>query len=44
MDDNELEEDKFIKKVELINEFQQAHKYLFRLCLLGEAGVGKTYY
>ena len=42
MDDNELEEDKFIKKVELINEFQQAHKYLFRLCLLGEAGVGKT--
>ena len=42
MDDNELEEDKFIKKVELINEFQQAHKYLFRICLLGEAGVGKT--
>ena len=42
MDENELEEDKFIKKVEKISEFQQAHKYLFRVCLLGDAGVGKT--
>ena len=40
--DNELEEDKFIKTVEKISEFQQAHKYLFRVCLLGDAGVGKT--
>ena len=42
MDENELEEDKFIKTVEKISDFQQAHKYLFRVCLLGDAGVGKT--
>ena len=42
VDDNELEEDKFIKTVEKISEFQQAHKYLFRVCLLGDAAVGKT--
>ena len=42
MDENELEEDKFIKTVEKISEYQQAHKYLFRVCLLGDAGVGKT--
>ena len=42
IDENELEEDKFIKTVEKISEFQQAHKYLFRVCLLGDAAVGKT--
>ena len=42
MDESELEEDKFIKAVEKISEYQQAHKYLFRVCLLGDAGVGKT--
>ena len=42
MDESELEEDKFIKTVEKISEYQQAHKYLFRVCLLGDAGVGKT--
>ena len=41
-DENELEEDKFIKNVEKINDYQLQHKYLFPICLLGEAGVGKT--
>ena len=41
-DENELEEDKFIKNVEKIYDYQQQHKYLFPICLLGEAGVGKT--
>ena len=41
-DENELEEDKFIKNVEKINDYQLKHKYLFPICLLGEAGVGKT--
>ena len=34
--------EKFIKSVERLNEYQQEHKYLFRICLLGDAGVGKT--
>ena len=42
IDENELEEDKFIKNIEKISDFQEEHKYLFRVCLLGEAGVGKT--
>ena len=41
-DENELEEDKFIKDVEKINDYQLQNKYLFPICLLGEAGVGKT--
>ena len=41
-DENELEEDKFIKNVVKINDYQLQHKYLFPICLLGEAGVGKT--
>ena len=41
-DENVLEEDKFIKNVEKINDYQLQHKYLFPICLLGEAGVGKT--
>ena len=41
-DENELEEDKFIKNIEKISDFQEEHKYLFRVCLLGDAGVGKT--
>ena len=41
-DENELEEDKFIKDVEKINDYQLQHKYLFPICLLGGAGVGKT--
>ena len=42
IDENELEEDKFIKNIEKISDFQEEHKYLFRVCLLGDAGVGKT--
>ena len=41
-DENEIEEDKFIKNIEKISEFHQAHKYIFRVCLLGDAAVGKT--
>ena len=42
MDQNEIEEEKFIKSIERLTDCQQAHKYLFRVCLLGDAGVGKT--
>ena len=42
IDENELEEDKYIKNIEKISDFQEEHKYLFRVCLLGDAGVGKT--
>ena len=44
MSEEEKESDleKFIKSVERLNEYQQEHKYLFRICLLGDAGVGKT--
>ena len=42
IDENELEEDKFIQKIEKLSDFQDEHKYLFRVCLLGDAGVGKT--
>ena len=33
---------KFIKSVEKVNDYKLTHKYLFRICLLGDAGVGKT--
>ena len=42
MDENEIEEDKYIKNIEKIDDFHLAHKYLFRVCLLGDAAVGKT--
>ena len=42
IDENELEEDKFIQKIEKLSDIQDEHKYLFRVCLLGDAGVGKT--
>ena len=42
MDEKELEEDKYIKNIEKIDELNKAHKYLFRICLLGDAAVGKT--
>jgi len=42
IDENELEEDKYIKSIEKIIDSQEAHKYLFRICLLGDAAVGKT--
>ena len=44
-DDENLEEEdeeKMIQNIEKIEDYQTPHKYLFRLCLLGDAGVGKT--
>ena len=44
-DDENLEEEdeeKMIENIEKIEDYQTPHKYLFRLCLLGDAGVGKT--
>ena len=43
-DDNleEEDEEKMIENIEKIDDFQSPHKYLFRLCILGDAGVGKT--
>ena len=40
--EEESDVEKFIKSVEKVNDYQLAHKYLFRICLLGDAGVGKT--
>ena len=37
---NEGEE--YINSIERLDDYQLPHKYLFRLCLLGEAGVGKS--
>ena len=42
IEENESEVDKFINSVEKLNDYQQQHKYLFRICLLGDANVGKT--
>ena len=42
MEQNESDEENFMKSVERLVDCQQAHKYLFRVCLLGDAGVGKT--
>jgi Ras-related protein Rab-1A len=40
--EEESDVEKFIKSVEKVNDYQLTHKYLFRICLLGDAGVGKT--
>ena len=42
MSSNEKDLENFIKTVEKISSEQDLHKYLFRVCLLGDAGVGKT--
>jgi Ras-related protein Rab-1A len=42
IEENESEVDKFINSVEKLSDYQQQHKYLFRICLLGDANVGKT--
>ena len=42
IEENESEVDKFINSVEKLSDYQQQHKYLFRICLLGYANVGKT--
>jgi small GTP-binding protein len=36
------DEEEAIQKIEKLDDYQIPHKYLFRLCLLGDAGVGKT--
>ena len=41
-EEEDVELDKFILTVEKLNENLQEHNYLFRICLLGDAGVGKT--
>ena len=41
-DDNEEDEEILIKKIEKLDEYQLPYKYIFRLCLLGDPGVGKT--
>ena len=41
-EEDDVELDKFILTVEKLNENLQEHNYLFRICLLGDAGVGKT--
>ena len=43
MDNNEEEKDEnSYPKITRLNEFQSNHKYIFRLCLLGDSFVGKT--
>ena len=43
MDNNEEEKDEnSYPKITRLNEFQSNHKYIFRICLLGDSGVGKT--
>ena len=39
--DDDVDEE-YIQKIEKIEDYQLPHKYLFRLCFLGDAGVGKT--
>ena len=38
----EGEENEFIQGIEKLDDYQLKHNYLFRICLLGDAGVGKT--
>ena len=38
----EVEENEFIQGMEKLDDYQLKHNYLFRICLLGDAGVGKT--
>ena len=43
MENNEEEKDEnSYPKITRLNEFQSNHKYIFRLCLLGDSFVGKT--
>ena len=39
---DEEDEEKMVESIEKIEDYQTPHKYLFRICLLGDAGVGKT--
>ena len=42
MSENDQDLENFISSIERIPAEQDEHKYLFRVCLLGDAGVGKT--
>jgi len=39
---NQIENENELPKLIKINEYTSSHKYLFRICLLGDSGVGKT--
>ena len=41
-EDDEEGEEEFIQKIKKLDDYQLPHKYLFRLCVLGDANVGKT--
>ena len=41
-DEDDENEENIISKIEKLNDFDKNHNYLFRFCLLGNAGVGKT--
>ena len=42
INEDDKNEDNIISKIEKLNDFDKNHNYLFRFCLLGNAGVGKT--
>ena len=42
MSENDKDLENFIKSIEKVSLEEEEHKYLFRICLLGDAGVGKT--
>ena len=42
IDNNEEDEEILIQKIEKLDDFQLPYQYIFRLCLLGDPGVGKT--
>lgn len=43
MSNNEIENEELsYPKMERVEDFQSPHNYMFRLCLLGDANVGKT--
>ena len=39
--EEDYEED-YLNVIEILEEYSSKHKYLFRICLLGDSGVGKT--
>ena len=41
-DEDDEEEEEFVQKIKKLDDYQLPHKYLFRLCVLGDANVGKT--
>ena len=41
-EDNSFEKETEYPKLTKINSYTSSHKYLFRICLLGNSGVGKT--